>query len=1237
MRQFRFHDLLVALIVLVLALPWGMVGAVQGASAQDATPLADAGRGPLILFAASGMSDRDIDSFASDGAMPALAAMAESGASGDLVPPFPASASTLLPTLLTGAWPAEHGIVADTFHRMGSDTFESVARGADPGLVLADTLPQAAERAGKQVVSIGWQGAEGLDPALSGPVVGETMALSMPGVLTTSTDAALQEAARTHSVAYDAVALRPAEGWSGAPESFSPAQEAELMVQSLDAEGVNPDRTLFLYLFDSTDDGAENYDKMLVAATKDAAEGAVPFGEGAWSSLSLLLARDRAGESAGLWVKALTLAPDLSNFTLYYTPISRVAATWAGCEGRTDCGDAADFEELVNDTVGPALAVDTRSLAAGIIDADTFAAQITTAGWQAVDALRLVVDDFGVEPDLLLLGSSLPTLASQQTMVGTQSGDSDGVATPVAFDAASDGGAQLEADMLADRLLATGQELLGADASTVAVTMGGFAATTTSINAGQMLADLGLAETDQPANCVPGTVTEPPGTPDPEALPVGPGAKACWSGGTAHIYVNLNEREAAGSVGEDDFDATREAIVAAFTGLANPENPDIPVVASVFLQEELRDVGGADALHPSRAGDLVVTLNPTYTFDGPTAGSIFGGAPVAASDGFANDDAGARLYLSGPSIAAGATFAADATDVAPTAAFLMDILGPYNASGSIVLDAIAGGDTLHEWTILDISDFHGQLPSLSAAADTIGPSFDVGGVAYLAPWFQRYRDNASGPVLLVTAGDAVGATPPISTAFGDTPTLEIMNALGFTADALGNHNFDAGAAYMFGTLAPLANFPFLSVNLMPARDDAGTPATGEAPFLPSLVIEQQGVSLGLIGFSNPDIPRLTRPGALDPYRVVDPIEPINQEANALREAGVHAVVAMGHMGATGGTLTEPTGPVVDVADGLSGVDVVIADHTDMQVSSLQPNGVLLVENRSKGVMFTRVTLILDAATGSLVYRTADHHRPWAIGMTPDAGIEAVLEELEAELAPILGTVIGAGAFTISRADECGMPTGRTCESLIGDIITDAMRITYGTDFALTNSGGIRADLTCPEDGGSFCPTGGDPNQITEGQVLTVLPFGNVAVTLDVSGEELKAMLETGVAAMPEASGAFPQVSGLCFTYYIAGEPGSRVTGVVRQAEDGSCTGEAVDLSANATYTLTTNDFTASGGDGYPVLISRASSRDVLAPVVAGYVAGLSPLALPGEALVPEIQGRIVCEGDGCPVPAPASE
>lgn len=1234
MRRPWVRTLLPVVLALSLVAPFPALLGARQARAQEATPEAGAARQPVLLFAAPGMDQDLIDAFTAEGALPAFSAMKEGGAAGNLLAPFPATTGTILPTILTGAWPSEHGVVGDLFHRAGAEDFAEFARWDDAGIIQADTLPQAAERAGLQVAAVGWGGLLSLDPALNGPVVGEAVAYSRAGLLTTTALPNQPAAAEAHSLAYDVAEMRPAESWDSAPESFSPAQETDLTVQSLDAAGPNPDRTFPVYVFDSTDDSETNYDQVIVASAKDAASDAAPIGAGAWASLSVELAGEHAGEAAGLWLKVMALSPDLSDFQIYHTPISRYQASWAGCKELAACAEAEGFENLVNATIGPAVAIDVAPVNAGLIDPATFVAQATTSAWQAVDAVRLIGETLGVEPDLLLLSSSFPDAAARQFSALTRG--EEGTATPVAPGSAADPDAALgsmrDAYSMADQLVAAGQQLLGPDAATLAATFDNVTATTMAVNAGRVLVDAGLVETDQPANCVPGTVTMPAGTPDPEALPAGPGAKACWSGGTAHVTVNLNGREAAGSVSEDDYDAARAEIVRAFSALVDPNNPDATVVASAVLKEDLRNVDGVDALHPNRTGDVVVTLAPLYRFDDPVAGEAIAEAAPLGVDGFSTAASDGTLYLAGPAIADGAAFDAAATDVAPTAAFLLRIPGPYNASGSILLDVVANGAALRELTILDISDFHGQLPPLGAAADSVGPSYDVGGVAVLAPWFERFREQASGPVLLVTAGDAVGATPPMSTAFGDTPTIEIMNALGFTADALGNHNFDAGAGYMFGTLAPLAEFPYLSVNLVPARADAATPMTGDAPFAPSLVIEEAGISVGLVGFSNPDIPLLTRPGALDPYRVIDPVEPINAEARRLREAGVDIVIAMGHMGATGGTLTEPTGPVVDVADQLQNVHVVVGDHTDVQVSAIRPNGVLLVENRSKGVMFTRITVVADSATGDVVYRTADHHRPWVIGMTPDAGIAEKLEVLQAELAPVLGTVIGAGAFPIPRADSCGMPTGRTCESLIGDVVTDAMRITYGTDFAITNSGGIRSDLTCPPEGGDFCPADAS-NQITEGQVLTVLPFGNVAVTLEVTGEELKSMLETGVGRMPEASGAFPQVSGLCFTYDIAAEPGNRVTSVVRQADDGSCSGEAIDLTADSTYTLTTNDFTASGGDGYPSLISRANSRDVLAPVVAGYVAGQSPLALPGEALAPELQGRIVCEGEGCPVPA----
>ena len=113
----------------------------------------------------------------------------------------------------------------------------------------------------------------------------------------------------------------------------------------------------------------------------------------------------------------------------------------------------------------------------------------------------------------------------------------------------------------------------------------------------------------------------------------------------------------------------------------------------------------------------------------------------------------------------------------------------------------------------------------------------------------------------------------------------------------------------------------------------------------------------------------------------------------------------------------------------------------------------------------------------------------------------------------------------------------------------------GVQFAITNSGGLRDALTCPAAGGGtgFCPAAAQPPfLITRGQVLAVLPFGNVVSTVTITGAELKAFLENGVSQVPAANGRFAQVSGLCFTYDIAATAGSRVTGAVLANANGTC-------------------------------------------------------------------------------------
>src|SRR4029453_15015750 len=132
-----------------------------------------------------------------------------------------------------------------------------------------------------------------------------------------------------------------------------------------------------------------------------------------------------------------------------------------------------------------------------------------------------------------------------------------------------------------------------------------------------------------------------------------------------------------------------------------------------------------------------------------------------------------------------------------------------------------------------------------------------------------------------------GATPPISNFFGDTPTVEVMNMMGFNADGLGNPNFDRGASYLRTTLIPLATFPFLSANVVDANGK--TPAEWK----PSTVFTLDGAKIALVGFPNEDAPTLVSPTAFDPFHVAQRLPAVQAEVNKLRAQGVKSIVVMG--------------------------------------------------------------------------------------------------------------------------------------------------------------------------------------------------------------------------------------------------------------------------------------------------------------------------------------------------------
>jgi len=527
--------------------------------------------------------------------------------------------------------------------------------------------------------------------------------------------------------------------------------------------------------------------------------------------------------------------------------------------------------------------------------------------------------------------------------------------------------------------------------------------------------------------------------------------------------------------------------------------------------------------------------------------------------------------------------------------------------------------------VLTVSDWHGQLDPLFVFGQG-----SFGGAAELSTYFQRERANNPN-TLTLTAGDAYGASPPLSNFFDEEPAVRAMRLMGFDADTFGNHNFDAGTAHLQSmidiandsTTEPGQPFQYVSANLQ--NRDANL--TGVKDYQ---LFNLDGVKVAVIGVTNPEAPTLVFPGSFGTIVVTDPVAAANSARAAAAADGAEVFILLSHMGVTG---VGPSGPLVDLANGVSGFDLILGDHTDEEFAGVI-NGMPVVENQSRGRTYARIQLTFDKSTDSVVGSRSNFVDPVSANVTPDPAIVSLLAPLRAQLDALLGNVVGTSTVAIPRSDECGQSSGRTCESLVGNVVTDAMRDRYATDFALTNAGGLRAPLTCPSTDipGDFCNLGSE-GMITAGQILTVLPFGNSVVTLDMTGADLKAHLEQGLSAMPGVSGRFAQVSGLCLTYDIEAAVGSRVTSVVRQAADGTCTGAPVDLTAASTYSVAENDFTSSGGDGYPADISSATTRELLDQVTSAYVAANTPIS-------PSIQGRVTCTdsnpggGNACPVPVP---
>ena len=665
------------------------------ANATDAPTKPSAAK--VLFYASDGMRPDLMARYAGLGLMPAYKTLMDQGVSGDngLIQAFPPNTGVGWYTLATGTWPSEHGSTNNTFFRTG-DNFANSTSFSSAGILQADTLAAAAERAGKKVAQVEWTG--GRNASISGPTVDFENFFSTRGVLAFPLNATEQAGAASFGISYQVASFAASSGWTNVPagDPAAPPMETVLTVATSFA-AQNPTRAYNVYVYDSVVNGTAAYDHALLVrsgAAKDGSQASANLAVGDFKEIKLKgadgLVGARAGQSAGFYTKLITLAPNLSSFKLYFTSVERVIATCGtpACNALPAGGAGEDrLEKYVADNLPTAIASDFAPLEARIIDEDTYVQQghdLEAVYGNAV--LNYILGTLQPNTDLALVGYPVTDEFSHQFMALVTPTDIDGAPNPcydrVLCIGTPDNRVSIREGYIrsayvgANDKLAMARSLLGGNPTTFASSDHGFAPQWFAVNARKVLFDASVngvslqASSGNTASNCRAVVTDL--------------SKACWAGGTAQIYVNSTL-----PVGTT-YEQVRTAVIAAFQSLADPNNPGKQVVLKILRKEELRNVDGSDSLKSQpqrrRGGGITPALPVRRGYTGQTiALSHFFGqhgylpdlVDLAHNINMHASLRRGRLGHSPPGSAGGVR----AIDLAPTIAFLMNIPGPQNARG----------------------------------------------------------------------------------------------------------------------------------------------------------------------------------------------------------------------------------------------------------------------------------------------------------------------------------------------------------------------------------------------------------------------------------------------------------------------------------------------------------------------------------------------------------------------------
>lgn len=499
--------------------------------------------------------------------------------------------------------------------------------------------------------------------------------------------------------------------------------------------------------------------------------------------------------------------------------------------------------------------------------------------------------------------------------------------------------------------------------------------------------------------------------------------------------------------------------------------------------------------------------------------------------------------------------------------------------------------------LLHTNDTHSYVAGRDKYGNACMKSADcTGGTGRIAAVVREERRTADN-VLVVDAGDQFQGTL-FFTVNGWPMLAAVNNLVAYDAMIPGNHEFDKGCTELAGYLGALRH-PMLAANLAP---EPGCPLYG-LPFKPYVIRSVRGVKVGLVGLANPDVATLA--ASCPQTRFIDSAKALKNAVTALQKQGVRHIVTISHLGL----------PVDrELARTVDGVDIIVGGHTHSYLGPDSEEGpyplvehapsgqpVLIVTAKFATEYLGRLQVSFDAKGVPL--RWGGEAGRLESSIVPDPAVEALLTEYAKPLEVFRTQRLGRN--NLDFAD--GMEACRKADCLSGMVVADAMLDygrPYGAVMALTNGGGMRAPLKRGE--------------VTQGDLLSILPFGNMLVIREYEGGQLLAALEHGVSGEKGMGPRLLQVSGLRYSFDAAKPAGQRLLSAELIDKDGV----ARPLDKASRYVVVLPVYMATGGDGYAMLVSGTvvSAPDPMdADVVGAYISARSPLSMPRTGRINKVK------------------